>query len=991
MVAASRAASSFGVVSTPGGASNFSLLRSVNLVSAENALKAGIDFHRAGRLIEAGECYETALKGMPRNSDALHLLGLVEAANGRVERGIGFIQQALKIQPRFPAALFNLGNLLLKENLLEPAVAAYKRALALQPKFAEARCNLGNALVSLGKLDEAVSAFRGAIAIKRDYAEAHRNLGLAQQKLGALDAAVGAFRQAVALKSDYVEALYDLGVVLQIQEKFTESIEALRQALESNPSDARIWLNLAGSLQGAGRLEEAEVAYRRTISFQPQCTDAHLQLGNILKNSERLDEAVAAYREVLGIDSSATAVRNSLGSVLLAQGNIAEAINAWYQAALLTPLPPRSTPEEIVSQRSFRTHQLSVQTARLQITLEFSIIVLTSAVATTTCAPTFFEFATGETPEESLRELDARILAKTADGSLPPPQSSPDSPKTAIRYFAPDDPKIYYLFSQRLDRSHYHRTALECMRVTYGLGLEVAQFLFHHGLLSAHLGFLEEADVIHQQALVTCLKQSMVPELHAPSDIPEYLWRKLPIPSLKDLLEEASSLGQNAASQPPTEPFGEEANRLRQQGGLRNETVADSLTPLLQIEAHNILAENLINYFSDFDRAREVYLRRNRLQTELLHSLQLGPQDTLFLGEDWVRNIGHIACLGYLVKMQILGLAPWHRIVLFAREHRIANGAYLDQWRPYITVVTDAATVARFEPLTTVCGFRFSTLFPFVGREPLYTTEISSAVEEQWEAAGKAPLLSISPELEEAGRQRLETRGIGRTDWFVCLHIRETGYHAAGDQTHRNGSTSTYLRAIKTITDQGGWVIRLGDPSMSHLPEMDRVLDYAHSTLKSPQMDVFLCATCRFAIGTNSGMSHVPYTFGTPVVMTNWIITGGLPPYPRNGLFLPKMIYSTAQQRILSFRELLTADWRSRAYSNKILEDHGASVVDNTLEEIDAIVREMLDRLRDAHRPTPKENNLQEKFTVLLHHEPPQGTAKVGTHFLKRHATLLDL
>lgn len=82
---------------------------------ASDLVEKGLAFHRQGDLAKARSCYETAIQSNSRNSDALHLLGLVTASMGDIDRGISWVEKALRVQPVFPAAWYNLGNFLQKK------------------------------------------------------------------------------------------------------------------------------------------------------------------------------------------------------------------------------------------------------------------------------------------------------------------------------------------------------------------------------------------------------------------------------------------------------------------------------------------------------------------------------------------------------------------------------------------------------------------------------------------------------------------------------------------------------------------------------------------------------------------------------------------------------------------------------------------------------------------------------------------------------------
>ena len=60
--------------------------------------------------------------------------------------------------------------------------------------------------------------------------------------------------------------------------------------------------------------------------------------------------------------------------------------------------------------------------------------------------------------------------------------------------------------------------------------------------------------------------------------------------------------------------------------------------------------------------------------------------------------------------------------------------------------------------------------------------------------------------------------------WFVSLHVRE-GVGAS----RRDGNIADYLPAIRRITQAGGWVVRIGDASMTKISDVPNLIDYAHA------------------------------------------------------------------------------------------------------------------------------------------------------------------
>lgn len=188
--------------------------------------------------------------------------------------------------------------------------------------------------------------------------------------------------------------------------------------------------------------------------------------------------------------------------------------------------------------------------------------------------------------------------------------------------------------------------------------------------------------------------------------------------------------------------------------------------------------------------------------------------------------------------------------------------------------------------------------------------------------------------------------GIPPNAWFVCLHVRESGFrNDKGRREYRNSNINSYIPAINHITSNGGWVVRMGDDSMSKLPNLKNVIDYPHTSFKSELMDLVLIKLCYFFIGCQSGIFDVAKLFNKPVLlvnMINWTFGGPLH-YQDRGIL--KHLYSKNKKRYLSINEMYTSDWSVQNINSTINSDY--SFADNTEQEIFDAVNEYYKLLSD--------------------------------------------
>src|SRR5881628_3478503 len=104
-------------------------------------------------------------------------LGLALARHGKLAEAVEHYETALRLEPGYVDADYAWGNALARQGKLAEAVEHYEAALRVKPDHVNARTNLGVALTRQGKLVEAIAHYEQALRIKPDHSAAHTNWG----------------------------------------------------------------------------------------------------------------------------------------------------------------------------------------------------------------------------------------------------------------------------------------------------------------------------------------------------------------------------------------------------------------------------------------------------------------------------------------------------------------------------------------------------------------------------------------------------------------------------------------------------------------------------------------------------------------------------------------------------------------------------------------------------------------------------------------------
>ena len=363
---------------------------------------------------------------------------------------------------------------------------------------------------------------------------------------------------------------------------------------------------------------------------------------------------------------------------------------------------------------------------------------------------------------------------------------------------------------------------------------------------------------------------------------------------------------------------------------------------------------------------------------------------------DNVNRIGHIFMEPYYIR-NLFDDSEQYCTILIPASKNIANVAALNMVRRYfrIEVCTDKKLFSTLFNSARSEDALFRNFIVKKWRSHLwldYLKKFSSGSD------FKPKRFSLIYDEIRTGLALQEQMGIPSDAQIVVLHNREPGYlPKLAYHSYRDAHIENFIPAIEYLTGRGYWVVRVGDPTMVPLPKMPCLIDLPFHAERTDFMDIWFSATCTFFIGGTSGPMLIPFVFGRPRVLVNFIGRGAMYYGHKADLFIPKILYSARLNRHLALEEMEQINSsRSEDYKNTQVD-----VLENTPADILDAVREMAHRVEGSFCLTEDMRMLQAEHRRAMevveqaraqnggydlhYHEP----IEMGYQFLKKHPFLL--
>jgi tetratricopeptide (TPR) repeat protein len=295
-----------------------------------DALREAVRWLQSGRPDEAERILTGLRRSFPHDPDAIALLGLAHAQQGRNEPAAALMAEALTLNPSHVATLVNHAKVLSKLSRWDEAADAASRALAIRHDHTEARRLRAHALAALDRAAEALADLDAIATNNIDTLALRAKLRFAAART---NDALTDYDSIVALDPGNWEALNNRGIALDFARRFEEAATSYARALALRPDDNDVIHNRGANLIALQRYDEAYPLFERLVRADPDRADNWSCHGAALTGLLRFDDAIASFNHALKLDPASLRALNGRGMVLAALQRTSEALSD-YRAAI---------------------------------------------------------------------------------------------------------------------------------------------------------------------------------------------------------------------------------------------------------------------------------------------------------------------------------------------------------------------------------------------------------------------------------------------------------------------------------------------------------------------------------------------------------------------------------------------------------------------------------------------------------------------------------
>jgi len=303
-------------------------------------MQLAVHYFQDGNLGSAEQLTNQILAKQPKNSEALHLLGVINAIKGKPSEAAMLFKKALARDERNIQLHANLAKALCDLGRFEEALSSYQKAIRLGgggANVASIVMDQAAALKQLGRHVEALSCCDKVLTLKPNFAEGWTNKGTLLDELQRHEEAVSCHDKAISLNPRLAIAWFSKGTVLDTLKKYEEALVCYDQAIALSADNPRFWSNRGVTLTNIKRYDEALASYAKALSIQPDYAEALNNRGLVLNEIKYHGDALASYDQALGIRPDYAEAWSNRGLALSELKRYDDALDSYDRALGIQP------------------------------------------------------------------------------------------------------------------------------------------------------------------------------------------------------------------------------------------------------------------------------------------------------------------------------------------------------------------------------------------------------------------------------------------------------------------------------------------------------------------------------------------------------------------------------------------------------------------------------------------------------------------------------
>ncbi|MBQ8699266.1 MAG: TIGR04372 family glycosyltransferase [Schwartzia sp.] len=273
-------------------------------------------------------------------------------------------------------------------------------------------------------------------------------------------------------------------------------------------------------------------------------------------------------------------------------------------------------------------------------------------------------------------------------------------------------------------------------------------------------------------------------------------------------------------------------------------------------------------------------------------------------------------------------------------------------------------------------------------------------------------LLTFDDVERKDGNKRIKNLGI-ITD-YVCISNRDMMFLQTAKRerlipdfrdSYRNSDIENHGVAVDYLATCNIQAVRMGavvEKQWRH----ENVINYAGSKYRSEFMDLYLVSQCKFFVGDLSGILAFAMLLAKPMIITNApLLTNRYDAAvfcsPDRDIALLKKLWDTKNKRYLTIRDMLNFEINICTQEPNLTGAAFAEYrrreilpVDNTPEDILAVVKEMNERIDGTIQYDALDLELQQRYREIVDNYPMKDNIlnnwRLGAAFLRENQWLLE-